>query len=458
MNFLITRSSVATFLFSLATLTLIYFNNIILSPFLIIDDYYLISNITDFSSSLDFSRNVDFQPMRNISYLIDYFFYKNFHFKSYVLLNVILLAASGFFISINLIHLMNKLDFKNSLSISLLSLAIITHPIFVSSVCLISGRKYLLAFFFFNLALYSFLNNNFKFSILHYLLACLSHPISIFFLPLIFFIKKDQLNLHKTFISITLFITAAILFINVFIYSDPSPPYPYKLWSSPLVHSLTRFPLILGRYVYNSVVPLNLNVYYSQSSIRSYIGIFLFIIILWKLRKQSQLQTVILLIFGPLFVVLGSLLGTFVTDNYFLTGALLVPATFLFLLPKKNFRLFTLIFWLILNIYLSCKFSALWLSYQSLITHNVQTEPTKKAVQMLLDDYAVQCNSNLFVDSIEKNISLLKTLDEEKNVNFFLQKLLSKHVKKCLDNSCNEVILKSTHFTDQAKQQICNQK
>lgn len=313
---------------------LIYFKLMINDPLLnyddtlLIDFLHLLPTLKSYLQKLYIFQLIDVQPVRDLSYVIDFFLKKNIHFWSFHLTNFILWIGIIFtFIRIA------EVLFKKSSMILNLALLFSIHPITANTVSWVAARKHLLCAFFTSLATLCLLlikeypENKKKFLIISipilYLMAILSQPIFIFWptwVLLYFFLFKDSglQRKQKTFMIVPLLIMMTIgLIANQHYYSGP-----YVMESR--LPKMSIFDIswalnALGRYVYNIFIPTHISVVYYEGSIINLIGLILLPIIVWVILKLMDTRTAILwLAYAsfPIILVIGRQANVFVSDTY----------------------------------------------------------------------------------------------------------------------------------------------
>jgi protein O-mannosyl-transferase len=314
-------------------LTLAVYANTLNNQFTNWDDTNLIAN-NELIRSLDF-KNIKsifdihaqgtYQPVRVLSYAIDYYFWK-LNPAGYHIHSILLHAFASVFLYLFLSHIiplirgMGKIDDKTAKYAAFFTaLVFAVHPLSVEAVTWLSGRKYVLLSFlsFFSLYLFakSFKAESGQFSLISgsvflAVLAALSSPLGVIF-PLIVFIcifSMDESNnpvlILKTHKAILLPYCA--IFVLVFL----------KLWTALVkinpggtgpgtghfegnsLYTLLTMLRVLFDYVRNIFFPFWLNIRYPDFVSRSFIEYKIItaliviaataVIILWNLKKGDK--------------------------------------------------------------------------------------------------------------------------------------------------------------------------
>jgi len=301
----------------------LYFYPIYYSPILNFDDTNIIlplKNVTSLNAywqMLNENVVMDLQPIRDLSYLVEFFVYHQINFINHQLINVLLWIIS--------LGIVRKYFFNEQVSSQnswMWIFYIATHPVAVNSIAWSSGRKHVLSFFFIALStkflfdLYK--NPSFKNSfaiIIFYLLSIYSNPINVawFVFATYILLNNDQKNKStKLFITLLSIIGIFSAFINFTYYT--SELYSTNSFGDKVVEIgdgvFTTRLLILGRYFFQLIFPISPSITsYDLNSPLAKIGIvFLlgasFVIFKLKLlRKENFLWALFFIL--PLIVVNG---------------------------------------------------------------------------------------------------------------------------------------------------------
>ncbi len=388
----------------------------------------------------------DVQPVRDLSYSLDYFFNFYFNLKTFHLQNLL--------IWIGICYLFNRillvLQIRINLRISILILCLF-YPIFWISVSWISARKHLLSAFFILISTLKVIEskaknenlslaNQWKIA-LAYLASCFSQPINIFW-PLFFIYSfKNELKKYKILIFSILGIGFITGLINLYYYSVIFPLFsPVPKFASSNTSYLSLKILGLSRSLFQTFIPFWATpTPYYQGSPQNILGIFFLTFIIWIFIKTKDFFIRLFLIFSllPLIVIFTQSTNIFGSDTY-----LIIPAIGFFIiissfLNKKTFisnKFFFSIFLLYLGVCIfSCRLISLSnLNVKALFYRAYQVEPTPFNLKTLLHEtfkskdyknskaYAIQLiqwdpygifNDNLFSSII---FSLPDIKDEEK--------------------------------------------
>jgi hypothetical protein len=388
----------------------------------------------------------DVQPVRDLSYSLDYFLNYFFNLKTFHLQN--LLIWIGICYLFNRILLQLKIRFNLRISILILCLF---YPIFWISVSWISARKHLLSAFFILISTLKVIesktkNENLSFLnqskiALAYLAACFSQPINIFW-PLFFIYSfKNELKKYRILILSILGTGLITGIINLYYYS--------KIY--PLILNIPKFAAssdehfslkILGfsRSLFQIFIPFWATpTPYYQGSPQNILGIFFLTLTIWSLIKtrDSLIRSFLIFSLLPLVVIFTQSTNIFGSDTYLIIpgfGFFIIIS--LFLNKKKiiSNKTFSIIFfpYLVSCIY-SCRVISLSnLNVKDLFYRAYQIEPTPFNLRTLLREtfkakdyknsktYAMQLiqwdpygpfNDNLFSSIV---FSLPNIKDEEK--------------------------------------------
>jgi tetratricopeptide (TPR) repeat protein len=304
-----------------------------------------------------------FQPVRVLSYAIDYYFWR-LNPLGYHLGNIALHGFSAVILYLLLGSLLNQIRPESSLEsnriIALLtSLLFAVHPVNVEAVTWISSRKYgLLAFFYFS-SFYFYIKNSEKgryhkmyyaLSIVSYVLSLLSSPFSVT-LPAILFLydycRIRDMNLYNILKSrllsylfyIVLSISQFIILWNSFTTTPGPEPAIKSHEMNNIFYTFLTMLRVLHDYIKNLIFPFWLNnmyIDYTSTSIFEYkvilsllVIFFLIGILFFQVRADNKLNLFCLGWFVLTWLPVSNIIpiSTKMADRY-----LYLPAVGLFLL------------------------------------------------------------------------------------------------------------------------------
>jgi|GEM_PF-5349777 len=252
-------------------------------------------NLTNLKTVLTPSPQRSYQPVRDISYMLDYSLWEDNPF-GYHLTNLLLYLVTGV-----VVFKVNKLLFPSKLISILTTLIFMIHPIHCEGVAWVSGRKEIISGLFLFLSLLYYLKSqkksfyfNYITSLFFYIIAALGKA-SVTFLPfallLIDYIKQKSFNLRTSILRILSYLI--ISGIIVYIYKDNkligfAAGYTQAF---PLGQLISFIANGIFFYFRNILFPWNLAIHYSQTKV--YPGliiseVFLFLIITFLLFKYKE--------------------------------------------------------------------------------------------------------------------------------------------------------------------------
>lgn len=320
---------------------LIYGQNIYHSTLLNYDDPILVNVLSDVHSLNDYLKLIDqklildLQPLRDLSYLIDWNLFRITGHRTFHLTNVLI----WIFISISFFLILKTLKLNNW---KFLTLYAITHPVAIQSVAWISGRKHLLSTFFILLCCLMLLKlkNNpqnklfniyFLNSVAFYILSLLSQPMPILvpLLVLVFIFIEDFKRISffhtQAFKMLGIFLLIAILgsYLNWKYYLSDSYIYSFispKTWVEG--NNVPTKLLLLGRFFIQLFFPLIPGlVSYTPANIMNLIGLLILPLFIWIGKKLFSFRFVFLhflLILATLAPITLVMTNTFGMDTYLL--------------------------------------------------------------------------------------------------------------------------------------------
>ena len=427
---------------------------IVADPILSYDDQVLVTPLFSglYPWNLSYYQGIfhggiwDVQPVRDLSYSLDYFLNYFFKLKTFHLQNLLIWIGICYFLNRILLELKVRLNLR----ISILILCLF-YPIFWISVSWISARKHLLSAFFILIATHKVVESKTKnenLSFLHqwkialaYLASCFSQPINILW-PLFFLYSfKNELKKYRILITSILGIGFITGIINLFYYS--------KIY--PLILNIPKFAAsndehfslkILGfsRSLFQIFIPVWATpTPYYQGSPQNILGIVFLTFTIWVFIKTKDFFIRSFLIFSllPLVVIFTQSTNIFGSDTYLIIpgiGFFIIVSSFLNKKKIISNKSLSIIF---LPYLVSCIFSCRVISLSNLNVKDLfyrayQIEPTPFNLRTLLREtfrakdyknsktYAIQLiqwdpygpfNDNIFSSII---FSLPDIKDEEK--------------------------------------------
>lgn len=305
------------------------------------DDNVLLSSLSKIQTIKHYFSSVftgfilDFQPVRDLSFYLDFKIKSIVPDYSYHFTNTVIWILICYFVR----KIFLKQSINNYYIAGLLVLLYALSPVSANSVAWIAARKHLLSTLFIVLATYltllhkkSLTRNKIFFISFFYLLSCFSQPInSLWIIWLAYSLYKDE----KTKLTITLFILNCFVFIG----SISINFYYYKFIYAKNVSPISKFtnyssldlgdPLLaIGRYFFQSIYPFAaLPSTHYQGSIENLIGLGLLVIALFfcyknVLKNKSPLLSPIIYYFFPLILVTLNMTNIFCSDTYLLNSSI----------------------------------------------------------------------------------------------------------------------------------------
>lgn len=377
--------SIVGILSFVALLAITFHKLIHLDPILSYDDVMLIDPITkmktisQYWNSLRSGYLYDLQPVRDLSYWLDFKLISLLPFYSYHLTNVFIWSGISLIFK-KILNIYSDNDDKYLVWVLLFMFAF--NPVATSSIAWLAARKHLLASLFIILATYITLTlKNYSkkeiFSITAlFLLSVFSHPITslwpIWFITYTF--KTTPATSSKMnwniLVVILLISSAGVVLLNQYHYTETYIQLTgFDKYDPEALNSIGLPLLALGRYFYLTVFPFDaLPSAHYQGSWQNIAGVFLvplFVYAIYKIEdtKKRRISFLFLLLyFLPLIPVTFKITRIFCSDTYLLsavTGVYLVA--FIYLKQVGKFK------YLILVPY------CLFLAYQNINYANVFT-------------------------------------------------------------------------------------
>ncbi|MBF0359964.1 MAG: hypothetical protein HQK49_03090 [Oligoflexia bacterium] len=343
------------FLFLFVSILLIHWKIISEDPLLGYDDDFVVVpmekvvGIDDYLLKIKNREIFDIQPIRDLSYYVDFQIKKHLnlsvhHFNNLIIWMLILYMLFTL-LTTHVDMSSNSINNTSKLIMYLLVLLYAFHPCFTNALLWVTARKHLLSTIFILLATYflivSTINKNERedgpdnkhlfLIVLFYFLSCFSQPINILWpiWGLVFIFYKHnytyRLLLHKrwiitfSFLAITLF-SCAIL--NIFYYTKI---YIHQTAISKYISTaddqISYKILSFGRYFWQVLVPFwSTPTSYYPGSILNIFGIILTVIVFWGIYKTKNRLLIIWCLFSilPILVVTINLTNIFGSDTYIL--------------------------------------------------------------------------------------------------------------------------------------------
>ncbi len=296
---------------------------------LMVEPLLKVHHLNDYFEAVANNRILDVQPIRDLTFLINFKIFDWFGFSCFHLFNLIL-----FFIAIYLLsRILTLLGFSPH-SVMLGTILFSLHPLTVSAVGWVASRKHTLALIFILLAIYDFLKNKnvtWK-SSLFFLLSTMSHQIFFLFPVWVWVyakIKSWKLS-RLTFTSMTIFSWAFVglatyktFYINV---GDV-----YYTESSNLIDNISRYVLSIGRSFSLITFPFSISAIYSQGSLWNLIGLPLLIFTFYGFYKSQKRQDTFLWVLLAILAHLPTYIA-FINDTYLYLGLICFIIAFLYIL------------------------------------------------------------------------------------------------------------------------------
>lgn len=372
-----------------------YFQIIQKDTILAYDDNLLLSSLRGVHSFSDYLQKIyngiilDVQPIRDISYWIDFKLFDLFggHYSFHFTNVLILLGCCWLFFQI-----LRYFDIPNKLTFFLV-LFFALNPNTSGVAAWIAARKHLLsAFFIFWATLYYLRHQNsfnlkktFLLSLL-YSLSVLSQPISL--LWVIWVIGWHWINKNKNILTLAVpFFSLFVLFfgLNFWYYKII---YAQKVTLFSKFSSLTNYdlgnPLLaLGRYFYQVIIPFGaLPTSHYPGSVENIIGLIFLVIfplLIFKVHKDKTKALWILFFTLPLTIVTFNMTNIFCSDTYLLGGSIgFYLAIALLLKDLQQKRLFTIVFgiYTLFVIIYNYNYVQIFQDENKLWTYSFNKEPT----------------------------------------------------------------------------------
>lgn len=380
-----------------------------------------LSHLGDFK----FNKTIDLQPIRDLSYLIDYQISKWMGFKTYHISNLIcyLLAICGINLLFSLVlNIRQKILF-------LLMMVMVSSPLYVVSINWLSARKHLLAWLFVIYSTYFFLKKRNLLSSIFFILSLLSQPINCLW-PLwvifhMYFVQKIKKFKEYIWPATLLILSGVWVLVTIsYYYNDPQFSGYENVGLTYNYNTIASIPTMFGRYFFNLIWPYHTSLLYSVGSYENLVGLLALILFLFYLFKRHRnFETLSWLFFGilPLSTVTLHLVGVFVSDTYVLTTsvAFFMIVGIVFTNLEKMIKPWEKVFCLIMGIFIAASSIS---SYQD----------TKgwKNNQEILGKYAEREQSYFLWRLYTKELLLKNELGTAMNYIAFIHEFEEKNIKR----------------------------
>lgn len=395
-------------------------------PLLNYDDNYVVSpmqhvtGVKDYISKIKSGEIYDLQPIRDVSFYLDFKIKKILHISPHHFINLIIWMS----ILIFLFLLLTMQSVSPPIAYVLVSLYAF-HPCFANALLWATARKHLLSTSFTLFATYFILtttasnsnkdngpsNKQIFLISLFYFLSCFSQPINILWpiwvLALIAFHYKDSYKklfnsrwlIMFSLLTMTL-LTCAIL--NYFYYTTV---YVQQSGLTKFIENadnqISFKLLIVGRSFWQAIIPFwSTPTSYYPGSVLNILGIILTVIVTWAIYKTKKKILFIWLLFSvlPILVITMNVTNIFGSDTYILNTGIGVFIIFGIIINDYSSKLHQRFFQycsllaalllLLIFIYTTSQISTSWLSDYSLFERASNSEATplnlKNYIQNLL--------------------------------------------------------------------------
>ncbi|MBC7712116.1 MAG: hypothetical protein H7177_02185 [Rhizobacter sp.] len=426
--FFIDNQKVQRFLYILlAALLLFSFYPLLSSdPITSYDDQLLLGGVDNLHSFTEYKEKIlagkilDVQPVRDLSYIIDFKLQSFFPLHSFHLTNLLLWIGICFFFKRILDLIDDKKEDHQWLIWSVVFLYALS-PVFTSSVAWIAGRKHLLSTFFTVWATYLFLKmrsspaplKNSSGIIILYILAVFSQPINILW-PLFVFIYSyfDKKISERKKLLISLAVIAVIgLAINLYYYGSLYEQITAGDGKYDSAYGPGLSLLALGRYFYLTLFPFDsLPVSHYQGSWENMVGMVLMIIFLfWVYKRRVGAAVVFCFIayfFLPLIPVTYKITRIFCSDTYLLNASLGLYAALFLIFKNAKFKYSAALVFAYAGIlfYINLGYINIFESTESIFSYAYAKEATPMSIVNVADSLVKQgkyANAKTLVSQLE---------------------------------------------------------
>lgn len=453
-----------TFLYCLLIVLFFYsFHTLLLHDTLLnYDDKMLLNGVENLHSLNNYfdrflsGQILDLQPIRDLSYFLDFKLKTIFSFHSFHLTNLFIWMGICLLFK-NILTILNleiPEQKENQWLIWSLVFLYAVGPISTSSVAWIAARKHLLSTFFTMAATFLFLKKrnsilDFKsiFAIsFFYLLGTLSQPINVLWpiFPFLCSFFDSRLNNQKKLFIILTCIGVVILCANLYYYNSLFLRITAGDGKFDSDYGVGLSLLALGRYFYLTIFPFNaLPVSHFQGAWENIVGLVLLIIFIFlcyknKNKKKKHWHLLFLAYFFlPLVPVTYKITRIFCSDTYLLNASAGIYISLFFLLESLSFKknyIFIFIYAGILFIQ-NLDYIQTFQGADSIWQYSYEKEPTAFSIVALAD-------LNIKRKDYSKAGLLLSQLEALEPENRFLVKLKSDAIYQNIDIRNDEKIRK----------------
>lgn len=327
---------------------------------------------------------IDFQPIRDLSFAVDQWIYRDFRINISIWQNLIWWLLSC--------HLIFKLIDKTFTNLNhiykiLLLSFFSTYPIFSQTIAWGIARKHLMAFYFLVLFITKFFEvkdfsfkNSVKISFI-FLLSLLSQPIHLFASCWVYIylkIKKNLTTKNTLMFTAPMFFSSFILGLVNFFYYKYSSVYLHFYPSKNNDFDISDLVLAIGHYFFQMLFPYILSFDTSLGEYTIFIGLILFVCFLFWIYKKPDINQILWVTLGLPALIIILKTPTFVYDTYLLgpTLGLFFFFCLKFSSAKKKSRIFILLIPVVIfNILFVSDYSTTWTSKTFFTKKNFETRP-----------------------------------------------------------------------------------
>lgn len=326
--------------FGLLIFVTLYQNFLSLDPILTIDDQAMLRAV----SSNHFSE-IDRQPIRDLSFHLDFLIMKIMPFWSHHASNILIFFL--FIITVGLILISSQIPRWHFILV-----AYCFHPTFANIVPWISARKHLLSALFISLAIlvvikYGRTYRGLFLTFALFVLAILSHPIMIFwpFWLAAYFIWVFRMPFRQAFLkSAPFFIFAAILSIaNFFHYENLYAQRSDLVYNLPYLKNIELIPFFFGRAFFNLFLPINLTYRYQYYSVQNLIGLAGILFFFWALFKSKTDNKTIL--WAALFWISFGIFLVIISHGFYFDTYGIIPSLAILIILSERFKNYLCMSW-----------------------------------------------------------------------------------------------------------------
>jgi hypothetical protein len=365
---------------------------------IIYDQLFNLSGPIDYITKLFHFQTIDFQPIRDLTFFLDLFFFKKFNLNISIFQNFFLWIGCCY-----LIYRIQRIVFQEREVILcfLFLLLFSVNPLFTYTISWGIARKHILSFFFILFATLEVVTlkeltgkKSLKFTLL-YLCSCLSQPITILW-PLWTFIflkrKKDTNVFHLLKYLFPLAIAFLFLSLTNFFYYQHSDIFRHHYASkTSQLFNISDKILAFGHYHFQIFFPFKLAFNYELGDYSVLIGLLLFVLSSFFVYKKKVTPDVLIWLmpgYLSLLVILNTPQHLF--DSYLLFLSFSVFMLINYFLPSRTnrFKMSLIIFLVFIFGLISHVESKKWLNPVTLTESSFQNRPNcKNALNFLKMTY-----------------------------------------------------------------------